>query len=374
MESINNYNDIRKLFFENHHTVMLIIDSESGSIVDANSAAASYYGWPCSMLKKMYIFDIDITAEKKLKNRSDITVDLNEKQIYSRHRLKSGMIRDVEIHTSLIKVLEKNYLFSIIHDITNRKRAEEKFEFLSFHDGMTGLFNRPYLEEEIQRLDTCRQLPISVIMGDINNLKLVNDAFGHVNGDLLIKKSADVLKKSCRSEDIIARWGGDEFMILLPETGREMADEIIKRIKQNASCCDLCPIPISIALGSAAKNSQSETIYDVLETAEIHMYRDKLNSRNKVRIDLFNHIIKKLSTNSQPGIQNTEKMKEIALVLAEQIAKNNLKHEYGRTMQNSFKNITPKKLLIKLKNSSRSQLDPETLNYFVNSIIKNKNK
>jgi diguanylate cyclase (GGDEF)-like protein len=79
---------------------------------------------------------------------------------------------------------------------------------VSFHDSVTGLYNRAYFEEEIKRLDTGRSLPVSLIIGDLNNLKLVNDTFGHEEGDRLLQKIAEILRKTCRNEDVMARWGG----------------------------------------------------------------------------------------------------------------------------------------------------------------------
>ncbi len=95
----------------------------------------------------------------------------------------------------------------VARDITERKRAEAHIRYVSFHDNVTGLYNRAYFEEEVNRLDTVRSLPVSFIMGDVNNLKLVNDAFGHNEGDILLKAIADILREACRESDIIARWG-----------------------------------------------------------------------------------------------------------------------------------------------------------------------
>ena len=95
-------------------------------------------------------------------------------------------------------------VYSIARDITTRKKQQDHIEYLSYHDTLTGLFNRRFLEEEIKRLNVARNLPITVIMGDVNRLKLVNDAFGHEKGDELLIKSAGALQKSCRPEDLIA--------------------------------------------------------------------------------------------------------------------------------------------------------------------------
>lgn len=124
----------------------------------------------------------------------------------------------------------EKYVAGIGVDITERKKKEAEILHLSYHDQLTGLYNRSFFEKEIKRLDTKRQLPLSVIVGDINGLKLLNDALGHAEGDKLLVEMAKLLKSCCRAEDILARTGGDEFSILLPKTDSRGAHSIIKRI------------------------------------------------------------------------------------------------------------------------------------------------
>jgi diguanylate cyclase (GGDEF)-like protein len=106
-------------------------------------------------------------------------------------------------------------VFGNIIDITEQKNNEDALKYLSFHDQLTDLYNRRYFEEEMTRLDTERQLPLAVIVADLNGLELANDTYGHAVGDKLIIAAAETLKNTCRSEDVVARWGGDEFAILL---------------------------------------------------------------------------------------------------------------------------------------------------------------
>jgi len=87
---------------------------------------------------------------------------------------------------------------------------------------------------------------MTVVMGDVNGLKLINDSFGHVMGDELLKKVAEVIKKGCRASDIIARLGGDEFVIVLPKTDAFETEQIIKRITDLASKEKVGTINISI--------------------------------------------------------------------------------------------------------------------------------
>ncbi|WP_229346697.1 GGDEF domain-containing protein [Halanaerobium polyolivorans] len=148
---------------------------------------------------------------------------------------------------------------------------------------MTNLYNRRFFEEEMERLDVERQLPISIIMADLNGLKLINDNYGHEKGDEVLIKTAEILKKSLREEDIVARLGGDEFAILMPKTNKEQADRIIKRIKDKIDQITAKKaLPISLALGTATKEKAVENIYEVLRKADNKMYQDKL-SKNKKR-------------------------------------------------------------------------------------------
>lgn len=129
---------------------------------------------------------------------------------------------------------EKGQTFGVVmvfRDVTQERAWKKEILNLSYHDSLTGLYNRRFMEEQIKKLEQLRELPLAVIMTDVNGLKLANDVFGHEEGDKLLKKAAEILKESCRKEDIIARWGGDEFLILLPRTSARTAEAIAQRIK-----------------------------------------------------------------------------------------------------------------------------------------------
>jgi diguanylate cyclase (GGDEF)-like protein len=204
-----------------------------------------------------------------------------------------------------------------IEDITERKRAEEQIRFLSFHDKLTGLYNRAYFVEEMRGLNTQRQLPISIIMGDVNGLKLLNDAFGHQEGDKLLLKIATILQECCREEDVVARLGGDEFAIFLPKTGHRETMEITDRIKAACRKNSQGILELNIALGAVTKEDLSQDIEFLLKEAEDRMYRNKLLESKSVRSSIMSSLRRTLFEKSYETEEHTSRSQDLAIQIAE---------------------------------------------------------
>ena len=182
---------------------------------------------------------------------------------------------------------------------------------------MTGLYNKTFFEEELARLDTKRQLPISLIMGDINGLKLINDAFGHSMGDSVLKKAAGIMTNSFRDEDIISRVGGDEFVILLPMTAEETALEIIERVKRKCENNPLEFIKINISFGVATKTSIDEDINKIYKKAEDRMYFNKLKESKEAKLSMIKFLKKRLEKITYETKSHYDRLKDISMLMAE---------------------------------------------------------
>jgi diguanylate cyclase (GGDEF)-like protein/PAS domain S-box-containing protein len=161
-------------------------------------------------------------------------------------------------------------------DITDHKETENQLRFVSIHDQLTGLYNRHYFEEEMTRLEKGRLFPISIVMADIDGLKLVNDTYGHAAGDKLLQRSAELLRESFRAEDVIARIGGDEFAALLPGADELAAEKVCERIRATFSKQvdqDEPHVHISIGTGTVLRGG---SLNETLKLADATMYAEKM--------------------------------------------------------------------------------------------------
>jgi len=150
-------------------------------------------------------------------------------------------------------------------------------ELLKDFDQLTGLYNLRRFESELKRLDEDKYFPLTLIMIDVNGLKLLNSAYGQKHGDVLLKKVAEVLKKECRADDVVARIGGDKFIVLLPCCDAKHADIIISRINKAIAKESVEQIVFSLSIGFSVKNDSYDDISDVMKKAEDEMYRQKLS-------------------------------------------------------------------------------------------------
>jgi diguanylate cyclase (GGDEF)-like protein len=166
-------------------------------------------------------------------------------------------------------------------DITKRKLAEEQLSYISLHDMMTGLYNRAFFEEEMERTEKSRLRPISILIGDMDNLKKINDLHGHRAGDIALQHIASILKICFRPEDVIARVGGDEFSVLLPGISADLVKQAKQRVLDqialhNRSNSEDLRLSISIGCGTANKG---DLLTDVFKLADERMYQEKQKNK-----------------------------------------------------------------------------------------------
>lgn len=172
---------------------------------------------------------------------------------------------------------------------TNRKQLEQ-IRDLSIRDSLTGLYNRRYMEEtfdrEIERAQRSGQ-KLSVIMTDVDRFKRINDTFGHVIGDLVLANVARIIVDNTRKSDIICRYGGDEFILILPECARQEARDRAEAIRKLAAQSELelegkCVKEITLSFGISEMPENGQTRAELIEAADQALYQSKQSGRNRV--------------------------------------------------------------------------------------------
>jgi len=156
-------------------------------------------------------------------------------------------------------------------------------------------------------------------MGDLNGLKIINDVFGHAEGDKLLVNASEILKKVCRSDDILARWGGDEFVILLSKTSLIDSEEIVKRIKKECKMTNTRNIPVSLSIGSATKEKVGHDIQSVIVEAESNMYKNKLAQKESLTSSIIFALDRTLYEKSNETKEHTDRIRKLALKLGKSI-------------------------------------------------------
>lgn len=193
-------------------------------------------------------------------------------------KAKSAIITKKRIN----KVEFKNPI-EYYNDYIYKKKILDKSNYL---DSLTGLYNRDYFYELLKKYDNPKYYPLTLLMADLNGLKVINDVFGHNSGDLALSKIAAIMKRMVRKEDVVCRVGGDEFAAILPETSYIDALAVVERIKSECNLNNIKYVKLNISIGIGTKSS-NEDIYKVLNNADEMMYYKKLVEGKETKKDML---------------------------------------------------------------------------------------
>lgn len=219
---------------------------------------------------------LTLLALKKLKTNKKVT------EFVSRYLCKDGSYKYIEWQSQLSAA---NYIYSSARDVTEKKRQEEKLTHLSYHDQLTGLHNRQFLnsiiDDEMKRADVYNQKFTMAIL-DLDHFKNVNDTWGHPIGDELLKVTGNTILENIRSADLLFRFGGEEFLILMPATNLEGAKKLLEKIRQAVMSINHPITGIqTISIGAAERMTQ-EAFIDWYKRTDKALYQAKNEGRNRV--------------------------------------------------------------------------------------------
>lgn len=245
------------------------------------------------------------------------------------------------------------------------KEMEYKLRDLSYKDKLTGLYNRRYFEEQLKELDLEEKLPISIIMADINGLKLINDSFGHDIGDELISTVGRIIKLGVREGDMVSRISGDEFIVVLPKTDKSSAMKVLSRIKtiskntalENAEIPDM---ELSASFGVATKYKVETDIQYILKKAEEKMYRYKLFEGSSMKRRTIDSMIRSLHEKSNSTRDTALKVSKYGVLLGKELglSEEDLKNIEGASCLSDIGKITiPDDLLRKEGRLSKKEIE-----------------
>jgi diguanylate cyclase (GGDEF)-like protein/PAS domain S-box-containing protein len=303
-ESLREREEWFRKLFEDHSAIMLVIDPDTGNIVDANQAAANFYGWSIKKLKQMDIDQVNTLSPATMKSEIQEVISARKTCFTFRHRRADGSIRDVEVFSNKIKINHKPLIYCIIHDITERRQMEEHIRQLALYDPLTQLPNRRLLNDRLnQTMITSKRsgCHVALMFLDLDHFKPLNDTHGHAVGDLLLIEVANRLKSCIRGMDTIARFGGDEFVVMLSELNVNKAQsmsqaEVVAEkirfalsepywltVKRDGQTDNTVEHHCTASIGIVVFMNHQGSLDDVLKWADQTMYQAKEAGRNRIR-------------------------------------------------------------------------------------------
>lgn len=311
----------------------IISTDRNGKIKIMNYVAEDLTGWKKEEAKNKSISKVfkivnEVTREEILNPSKRVLLTGRTTKMENNNILisKNGKEIPIQHNESPIRDRTGNIVGVVVvfRDYTEKREKEKQIEYLNLHDHLTGLYNRRFFEEELKRLDTKRNLPLSILDIDVNGLKLTNDTFGHHEGDKILIKSAEAIKNNLRGDDIAARIGGDEFSVILPNCNNKEATAISNRFKEDIKDKSQIGIPFSLAIGINTKIKAEENIKDVLKKAESKMYENKLFSDQSKRREVIHTMLSTLHEKHPREEEHSKRVSELSLKIGKAI---NLKED-----------------------------------------------
>lgn len=296
---------------------LIFVYDRYGEIYEVSNYACDFFGYSKEEILSFHITDLEKNFDlSSLQHVWDSLEPGMSTILYGYKKRKDGTDFPVEIRINCFLWKSEKRFLSISHDISERAEIEERLLYLTNHDDLTDLYNRRFFELALAQVDLTENMPISIIMADINGLRLVNDSIGYDAGDKIIQSAAKVIRDSCRSLDMVARIDGDEFAVILVNTDQKEARAIVKRMKEKSKEVVVGRLPLSISFGYSIKENESQTMREVLANAESFVYKHKTYENASMRHQTIDAIMHTLFEKSQLEHLHSERVAGIGAAIA----------------------------------------------------------
>jgi diguanylate cyclase (GGDEF)-like protein/PAS domain S-box-containing protein len=277
---------------------ILLIEPDTRTVIETNRHFQELLGYSAEELSGKAIYDfVNDTKDSIDRYYNDVLANQNELPVESRSfRHKSGRSIDVERTGVMVHLNGKKVYMVTARDVTERKLIEEKMMYLSFHDILTELYNRTYFEEEMVRMDRRRDGSVGLIIFDLDGLKLVNDSFGHEQGDSLLIRMAELIQGSFGANDVVARIGGDEIAVLMKATTLKQLETAVANVYAAVERHQhsVHRIPLSLSAGYAFSADKRLSMRELFREADNNMYREKLHRSRSARSAIVQTVMRLL--------------------------------------------------------------------------------
>lgn len=302
---------------------IVLINPDTRRVIETNRHFQELLGYSEAEMNGMPVYDFVADSKESIDYYYDVILPVrHELSTETRSFLhKNGRAVEVERSGAMVHLQGKKVYMVTARDVTERKRNEEKMRYLSFHDTLTEIYNRSYFEEEMRRMDHLREGSEGLFVFDLDGLKLVNDSFGHEQGDHLLVRTAELLQDCFRKEDVVARIGGDEFAVLMRNTTTEAMEAIIARINSElARMAETAHrIPLSLSIGHAYGSGEKVSMRDLFREADNNMYREKLHRSQSTRSAIVQTVMSLLEARDYITEGHAERLQDMVTRLARRV-------------------------------------------------------
>ncbi len=297
------------------NTMVGVFVHKDGNIIMANRAFSKISGYSEDEICSLNVFDLVDEEHRELvkrRARERMSGMFPPENYEVKVITKSGGRRWVEIYSTPIKLRGKDFILVFAIDVTDKKEKVKEMEEISFHDSLTGLYNRYYFDEELKRYWNKRNEPLSIIMADVNGLKIINDALGHKAGDEILKRFSGILEDEARANDVAARIGGDEFAVIMPNTDDSGARIFIDRVEYRIAESNRSDrVYLSVAFGYATHSGQYSGYEELLSGADASMYENKYSESRRENLERILESISGIKGVLSDGLSIEELMKRV---------------------------------------------------------------